>query len=571
MKNIRAISVVVLLLLSGIIIPIVLSNEISTNKTIYVDDDNTNGPWDGSLEHPYQLIQDGIDVSVDGDSIYVFNGTYREILSISRSIALQGENPQITIIDGMVDGNAINIFSDYVRINGFTITNTTYPPYETYQGIFLSNVNHCTISENIIFSTENGIALTNSSDTTITGNIMRNNNLGILLSGSSDNTITRNTIFDNGCGIFLWSSLYTMIASNIIMDNGAGIFLRGVSSHNMIIENTIADNLGIGIKLELDSSDNTIAGNTIGNNSLGGIWLYTSNTNISDNIFYSNGITFWGSTEEEWVSHTIENNVANDKPIRYYKNMHHVNVPSDTAQVILANCNNCTIENLNLSTVNAGIQLGFSADATITANTITDNNNGAIMLTSSSDSMIEGNIINNNFFGITLSYSSDIIIADNTITDSHGEGIYLYYSSDTMITGNNIGNNFYGLFLAYSSKNMITNNIITDNNATGISLEQECSDNIIRLNNIEGNKEYGISIYDAEYNNITANNFIINGVHATFPWLHFTVWSGNYWDDWIGLQYPILSFLPYHIDRLSFDWHPAKEPYDIPSSEVVMV
>ncbi len=42
---------------------------------IYVDDDNTSGPWDGTVEHPYQYIQDGIDNAVAGDTILVLAGT----------------------------------------------------------------------------------------------------------------------------------------------------------------------------------------------------------------------------------------------------------------------------------------------------------------------------------------------------------------------------------------------------------------------------------------------------------------------------------------------------------------
>jgi hypothetical protein len=46
--------------------------------TIYVDDDNTDGPWDGTMEHPYQHIQDGVVAASDGDIIYVFSGEYYE-------------------------------------------------------------------------------------------------------------------------------------------------------------------------------------------------------------------------------------------------------------------------------------------------------------------------------------------------------------------------------------------------------------------------------------------------------------------------------------------------------------
>ena len=51
-----------------IFLPTVLSQSISTNELItsntnseiiYVDDDNINGPWNGTINHPYKTINDG--------------------------------------------------------------------------------------------------------------------------------------------------------------------------------------------------------------------------------------------------------------------------------------------------------------------------------------------------------------------------------------------------------------------------------------------------------------------------------------------------------------------------------
>ncbi len=56
---------------------------------LYVDDDNTIGPWDGSEEHPYQTISEAINNAYEGWTIYVKNGIYHENLVINKTINLR--------------------------------------------------------------------------------------------------------------------------------------------------------------------------------------------------------------------------------------------------------------------------------------------------------------------------------------------------------------------------------------------------------------------------------------------------------------------------------------------------
>jgi len=48
---------IVLVIIFDVFAPNVLGNR---GEIIYVDDDNFLGPWDGTLEHPYQFIRDGV-------------------------------------------------------------------------------------------------------------------------------------------------------------------------------------------------------------------------------------------------------------------------------------------------------------------------------------------------------------------------------------------------------------------------------------------------------------------------------------------------------------------------------
>ena len=93
--------------------------------TIYVDDNNIAGPWDGTFEHPYRYIQDGIDGAGNGDTVYVFKGYYRENIIIEwKSIDLIGENKRLTIIAGNDnDSTVILAHSNKSKIDSFTVEN----------------------------------------------------------------------------------------------------------------------------------------------------------------------------------------------------------------------------------------------------------------------------------------------------------------------------------------------------------------------------------------------------------------------------------------------------------------
>ena len=70
---------------------------------IYVDDDNTAGPWYGTALNPYQYIQHGINAAVSGiDDIEVAPGTYYETINfIGKAVRLYSSGgASVTTING---------------------------------------------------------------------------------------------------------------------------------------------------------------------------------------------------------------------------------------------------------------------------------------------------------------------------------------------------------------------------------------------------------------------------------------------------------------------------------------
>jgi len=118
---------------------VVLASDEAGGSTIYVDGGNTRGPWDGSVEHPHQHIQTGIDAATDGDEVVVRAGRYagagnRDLdfshglgAGRTRAITVRSETgPEATVIDCEAAGLGFSFASGEENdsvLDGFTIAN----------------------------------------------------------------------------------------------------------------------------------------------------------------------------------------------------------------------------------------------------------------------------------------------------------------------------------------------------------------------------------------------------------------------------------------------------------------
>jgi len=247
----------------------------------------------------------------------------------------------------------------------------------------------------------------------------------------------------------------------------------------------------------------------------------------------------------------------------------------------------------------AGIKL-LSDNNLLKNNTIVDNYDG-IWLENSDGNIIENNNILLNKVGIFILESCNNTINSNFFSNNKLAIQTWYHSDNNTITTNEI--NGTGIILSESSNNEISNNIITSyfqHSITGIGLQQLCyrnkiignivsnmdiglgifssHNNIISQNNITNNSLWGILFDRSHKNKIKYNNFIKNGGSdvktprifyspAFFLQSFLNHWGKNYWDDWQHslIPRPIKGKLGKNmmIPWRNFDWHPAKEPYDI--------
>jgi hypothetical protein len=69
----------------------------------------------------FTSIQDAINASFDGDTVFVYNGTYYENVIVNKTINLIGENRDNTTINGSGAGDVVAVSVDFVNITGFIV------------------------------------------------------------------------------------------------------------------------------------------------------------------------------------------------------------------------------------------------------------------------------------------------------------------------------------------------------------------------------------------------------------------------------------------------------------------
>ena len=304
----------------------------------------------------YSKIQDAIDNSSDGDTIFVYDDSspYYENIVIDKTINLIGENKNTTIIDGKNLSFVVIISADNVKISGFTIQNSKNVGIKllsSFNTIFGNIIKNCgkddgraiyanppaeynTISENLLIDNDLGISIWGMTavltNYTITNNTILNcYTTGIVLGGTEDCVVSGNTIFnhnlvnDERCsGIYVtYLCIRNIISENTIVKPAnvcKGIMIDESCYQNSIYENTITDHMW-GMWLGRGFYDNQIYKNNVVNNTYGMYLTGGAWGDVRGNIFSENTITnneyglnlepgFYNIKENTFTSNTIKDN-----------------------------------------------------------------------------------------------------------------------------------------------------------------------------------------------------------------------------------------------------------------------
>ena len=295
-------------------------------------------------------------------------------------------------------------------------------------------------------------------------------------------------------------------------------------------------------------NNTAISNNTVGNSfpsssyyQPNGILLgWCNNITLSGNLMFNGGILMRGTIDAMLSTKIDTTNLVNEKPIFYYANKTDLGPKNYTnaGQVILVNCSDSIIKNLNFSRVMAGISLNYCKNITV----------------------------------------SNIVASDSSL------GIWLFYNSqidcsNVRISGGSIGMNYYGIIMSNCNDSLISNNYIS-NMCYGIDLQSSHNNTILR-NTVFNSTYYGINLMHSNNNTIYLNNFINNSLDVS-SYDSTNIWNssvkiaytynnkdyfnylGNYWDNYTGndANNDGIGDTPYIIYENKEDNYPLMEPFE---------
>ncbi|MBN2603564.1 MAG: hypothetical protein JXA91_05495 [Candidatus Thermoplasmatota archaeon] len=196
----------------------------------------------------------------------------------------------------------------------------------------------------------------------------------------------------------------------------------------------------------------------------------------------------------------------------------------------------------------------------------------------------------NSIVGLFIINCINVTVEGNVFSPSNCEGLFGIFSmfSKLNIEYNEISGFEAGLWIGDGSK--VKNNLFRDNEV-GISLQLDSTSSnpcIISKNNFIQNhihSTFGLtySLKISKYFSLLSKNNLIKKYMSTNIFnptnknlLTNIKWDGNYWDNWIGIGpkfifgsiylggfFPRFFLFFRFLPMINFDWHPAKEPYNI--------
>ena len=173
--------------------------------TVYVDAANDTGVEDGTEDHPFDTIGEGMQYAGPGDYVRVAAGNYHEVVTMKPGINLLGADPANTSIDGeglgdmgMGDNASMVVYvSENSLLAGFRVVNSGY------YGVYCKGITGVEMRNMILAGIPHtGFRADNCGATLINNTFVNCGYAGITAGNMNNNVSVMNNIFANGGSIY---------------------------------------------------------------------------------------------------------------------------------------------------------------------------------------------------------------------------------------------------------------------------------------------------------------------------------------------------------------------------------
>lgn len=442
-----------------------------------------------------------------------FSDNYLIAIRISGDMRLHNVNVRNSTFNGSQNG--VYSYRDYRATKDakkWTIENNTISNMSG-SGLYLYMLRFSLIKNNTITNSTNGIRVLGSNKGgtrwNADGHEIMDNSISVGVKGIhtfvSDDTIIRNNHIEEmeDYGIYLESCDDALARENTIKEcDKSGIYLYGWNPH--VLNNMISGPGMYGIRAYVNNGMKAWY-NQIDNISKYGFFMDNSiHSSVKHNSLKKCGFFIWGVDIEDWTTNSYFNNTVNGRKMYYSRGGRGNTVPTGVGQVILHNCNDYKIENLNLSHASVGVQIIYGDDNKIMNCTMDYNYYGLY-----TDQV---NIYSN-------AYCLRNTIKNCSITNARHTAVrFDHAGSSQLIDCNLSGSQKFGIWAYESDKLKVWNNKIIDvgfpsysDGSYGFHVEDCASCNIF------GNefRKCGLYLYETDSINDlkshTINNNTVNG------------------------------------------------------------
>ncbi len=229
------------------------------NVVKYAHDDAPDG-GNGSMDHPYNNIQDAIEDITQGGTVHIWEGDYSGNILIEKTLDILGNGSgESRLMGQLTNRHGVHVTADWVNLSGLGVHNWIRHGIEL-EGSHI-RIENCRAVNNALSGLDLSASSQAGHNTILNSSFTRNGNHGILI----ESLVGNNTIMgchveeNNNTGIVISGASDNLIQNCFILDNKQGVSVHDGSEDVVVRNCSIMGNEEFGIVASGNQEENVDA------------------------------------------------------------------------------------------------------------------------------------------------------------------------------------------------------------------------------------------------------------------------------------------------------------------------